>query len=87
MIIYIILFLNQFKFNFLKIAIYELNLIFKDFSNLTSYRLLLERTYLTGHEIINKSNEPDAQILSQKLNNLNKKWKALISLLNEFKEK
>ena len=60
---------------------------FYDFSNLTSYRLLLEKTYLSGNEILNKSNETDAQNLSDKLNDLNKKWKTLIALLNELKER
>ena len=61
--------------------------IIKDFSNLTSYRLLLEKTYLGGSEIINRSNELDAQNLSVKLNNLNNKWKELMTEINNLKEK
>lgn len=61
--------------------------IIKDFSNLTSYRLLLERTNLNGHDILIKSNEQDASLLDQKLNSVNQKWKDLISLLSELKEK
>jgi len=61
--------------------------IVNDFSNLTSYRLLLEKTYLSGNEILNKSNEADSRVLSEKLNCLNKKWKTMIVEINEFKEK
>jgi hypothetical protein len=59
----------------------------KDFSNLTSYRLLLERTNLNGHEIVRKSNDNDSKILNDSLTNLNKNWKNLISDLNELKDK
>lgn len=61
--------------------------LIRDFSNLTSYRLLLERTNLNGHEIVTKSNEIDAKQLSDKLECLNKAWKNLITSLNELKEK
>ena len=61
--------------------------IIKDFSNLISYRLLLEKTYLSGSEIINSSNELEAQNLGVKLNNLDKKWKELMTEINNLKEK
>lgn len=54
---------------------------------MTSNRLLLERTNLNGHDILVKSNEHEAKSLSEKLIDLNQKWKNLISLLNELKEK
>ncbi len=60
--------------------------IIKDFTNLTSYRLLLERTNLTGHEILFRSNEKEANALTTKLTALNKKWKDPINMLNEIKE-
>ena len=61
--------------------------IVKDFSNLTSYRLLLERTNLNGHEIIRKSHENESKLLNENLINLNKTWKSLIACLNELKER
>jgi len=61
--------------------------IVNDFSNLTSYRLLLEKTYLSGNVILNKSNEADSRALSAKLNKLNMKWKTMIFEINQLKEK
>jgi hypothetical protein len=54
---------------------------------LTSYRILLERTNLNGNEILVKSNELDSRELDNKLNDINDKWKNLMSLINELKEK
>ena len=65
----------------------KLNFIIKDFSNLTSYRLLLERANLNGHEILVKSTEADALKLDAKLTSLDERWKRLISLLTKLKEK
>jgi hypothetical protein len=61
--------------------------IIRDFSNLTTYRLLLERTNLNGNEILRKSHENEAKSLNNSLMNLNKTWKSLISSLNDLKEK
>lgn len=54
---------------------------------MTSYRILLERTNLNGNEILVKSNEQDSRELDNKLNDLNDKWKILMSIINELKEK
>ncbi len=54
---------------------------------MTNFRLLLERTNESGNEIILKSSEQDAYDFDLKLNQLNEKWKNLISLINELKEK
>ncbi len=54
---------------------------------MTSYRILLERTNLNGNEILVKSNELDSRELDNKLNDINDKWKNLMSLINELKEK
>ena len=54
---------------------------------MTTYRLLLEKTNINGHEILLKSNEQEALHIDEKLNFVNKKWKNLIALLNEVKEK
>jgi hypothetical protein len=59
----------------------------KDFNNLTSYRLLLERTNQNGHEILTRSNEHDAIKLDAKLNSVDDKWKSMIVLLTSLKEK
>ena len=54
---------------------------------MTSYRLLLEKTYLAGNEIMSGSSELEAKSLGEKLDSLSAKWKSLIALLNELKEK
>lgn len=54
---------------------------------MTSKRLLLERTNLNGHDILSKANEHEAKLFGDKLISLNEKWKHLILLLNEIKEK
>jgi len=54
---------------------------------LTTYRLLLEKTNINGHDILLKSNEHESLQLDAKLNVVNKKWKTLIGLLNEVKDK
>lgn len=41
---------------------------------------------MTGSEILNRSNESEAKVLGNKLDNLNKKWKKIIADLNELKE-
>lgn len=42
---------------------------------------------MTGSEILNRTNESEAKVLGNKLDNLNKKWKKIIADLNELKEK
>ena len=59
----------------------------QDFSSLTTYRLLLEKTNINGHEILLRSNEQEALQIDAKLGIANKKWKKLIALLNEVKDK
>ena len=54
---------------------------------MTTYRLLLEKTNINGHDILLKSNEHESLQLDAKLNVVNKKWKTLIGLLNEVKDK
>ena len=61
--------------------------LLRDFLNLTTYRLLLERTNLNGNEILRKSNENEAKSLNESLLNLNKTWKSVISSLNDLKDR
>jgi hypothetical protein len=61
--------------------------IIRDLFNLTSYRLQLERTNLNGHLIGSKTNDTDSSKINTNLNNLNQKWKLLIDLLSDLKDK
>lgn len=74
------------KINDAKTDTHKIDDLIKDFNNLTNYRLLLERTNLNGHEILTKSSEHDSILLNEKLSNLNKTWKYLITCINELKE-
>lgn len=65
----------------------KLNDVIKDFNNLTSYRLLLERANLNGHEILVRSSEHDTLKIDLKLESLSSKWKSLVSLLTQLREK